>query len=60
MASLTETLRERGLVRKVRAGDIELQVMRRGQGMPLMLVHGFPLDHSMWEADSEFLTISVA
>jgi pimeloyl-ACP methyl ester carboxylesterase len=42
--------REPGLMRLVRAGDVELQVLDRGQGMPLMLVHGFPLDHSMWDA----------
>lgn len=44
--------RESGLTRRVRAGDIELQVLDRGRGMPVVLVHGFPLDHSMWDAQS--------
>lgn len=33
---------------RVRIGDIELAVERRGQGEPLLLVHGFPLTHAMW------------
>ncbi|MGD9720615.1 MAG: alpha/beta fold hydrolase [Pirellulales bacterium] len=33
-----------------RAGDVELFVVERGSGMPIVLVHGFPLDHSMWDA----------
>jgi pimeloyl-ACP methyl ester carboxylesterase len=41
---------EPGSTRRVRAGGIELQVLDRGSGMPLLLVHGFPLDHSMWDA----------
>ncbi len=36
-------------LRRVRAGHIELAVVDRGRGMPLVLVHGFPLDHTMWE-----------
>ena len=27
----------------------------RGRGMPVLLVHGFPLDHSMWDAQIEIL-----
>ncbi len=27
-----------------------LQVLDRGAGTPLLFVHGFPLDHSMWQA----------
>jgi pimeloyl-ACP methyl ester carboxylesterase len=42
--------RELGLMRLVRAGGVELQVLDRGRGMPVVLVHGFPLDHSMWDA----------
>ncbi len=29
-------------------GDIRLHFDDRGSGQPLLLVHGFPLDHSMW------------
>jgi len=30
-------------------GDISLHVVDRGRGQSLLLVHGFPLDHSMWQ-----------
>ncbi len=42
--------------RAVRVGEIELQVIDRGAGMPLVLVHGFPLDHSMWNPQIEVLS----
>jgi pimeloyl-ACP methyl ester carboxylesterase len=29
-------------------GDVELRVLVAGQGAPLLFVHGFPLDHTMW------------
>jgi 3-oxoadipate enol-lactonase len=45
--------RDLGLTRLVRAGDVELQVLERGQGMPVVLLHGFPLDHSMWDYQIE-------
>ncbi len=32
-----------------------LATVDRGSGMPLLLVHGFPLDHSMWDAQIEAL-----
>jgi pimeloyl-ACP methyl ester carboxylesterase len=32
----------------VRAGKIELFTSDTGRGAPLLLVHGFPLDHRMW------------
>jgi pimeloyl-ACP methyl ester carboxylesterase len=35
--------------KKVSVGDSQLAVVEQGQGVPLLLVHGFPLDHSMWE-----------
>jgi 3-oxoadipate enol-lactonase len=34
----------------IRIDDIHLNVIDQGQGRPLLLVHGFPLDHSMWDA----------
>jgi 3-oxoadipate enol-lactonase len=33
---------------RIRIGEINLHVTDQGQGRPLVLVHGFPLDHSMW------------
>jgi pimeloyl-ACP methyl ester carboxylesterase len=50
MASPNDDDRAVDLTRIVRAGDVELQVLDRGSGMPVLLVHGFPLDHSMWDA----------
>ncbi|HEY5315133.1 MAG TPA: alpha/beta fold hydrolase [Pirellulales bacterium] len=29
----------------------------RGAGPPLVLLHGFPLDHTMWEAQLEFFSV---
>jgi 3-oxoadipate enol-lactonase len=36
-------------------GDISLNVTERGSGMPLLLVHGFPLDHTMWSGQLDAL-----
>ena len=33
---------------RVRAGDVELAVDVRGDGLPVLLVHGFPFDRTMW------------
>ena len=40
----------------IRAGNIDLNVVDRGQGMPLLLAHGFPLDHTMWHAQIDELS----
>jgi 3-oxoadipate enol-lactonase len=48
--------RTSGLTRLIRAGDVELQVLERGQGLPVLLLHGFPLDHSMWDNQIESLS----
>ncbi len=34
---------------------VELAAVDRGAGVPVVLVHGFPLDHTMWEAQIEAL-----
>jgi 3-oxoadipate enol-lactonase len=34
----------------------ELSCVDRGQGMPLLLVHGFPLNHTMWAAQIDVLS----
>jgi pimeloyl-ACP methyl ester carboxylesterase len=45
-------------MKRVSIGDMELAVVDRGQGVPLLLVHGFPLDHSMWSGQIEGLSDS--
>lgn len=32
-----------------RVGDVELAYLRRGHGIPIVLLHGYPLDHSIWD-----------
>jgi 3-oxoadipate enol-lactonase len=39
-----------------RIHGIDLACEDRGAGVPLVLVHGFPLDHSMWAAQIEALS----
>src|SRR5215207_10850346 len=34
---------------KVNVNGIQLAYARRGQGAPLVLIHGFPLDHHLWD-----------
>jgi 3-oxoadipate enol-lactonase len=36
-------------MKTVRVRDLEMAVLEEGAGLPLVLVHGFPLDHSMWK-----------
>jgi 3-oxoadipate enol-lactonase len=36
-------------------GDIRLNFVERGRGTPLLLVHGYPLDHSMWHGQLDGL-----
>lgn len=40
---------------RVRLADVELNVLDQGRGMPLLLVHGFPLDHTMWSGQVDAL-----
>jgi 3-oxoadipate enol-lactonase len=39
----------------ISANGIRLNVVERGRGAPLLLVHGYPLDHSMWQGQIEGL-----
>ncbi|QDU28193.1 Arylesterase [Anatilimnocola aggregata] len=48
---------------KVTVGNLQMNVVDQGSGRPLLLVHGFPLDHTMWQGQiaalaSEFRVIS--
>ena len=40
---------------KWKVRGVNLNVIERGAGRPLLLVHGFPLDHTMWQAQIEEL-----
>src|SRR5687768_11250493 len=35
-------------MQRVNIGEVALNVEDRGQGPVLLLIHGYPLDHSMW------------
>jgi pimeloyl-ACP methyl ester carboxylesterase len=41
---------------RIRVGDRELNVYQRGDGLPVLLVHGFPLDHTMWQFQLDALS----
>jgi len=43
-------------MKKVTVHGVTLATEDRGAGSPLVLVHGFPLDHTMWEAQIESLS----
>jgi pimeloyl-ACP methyl ester carboxylesterase len=43
-------------MKRISIGDGELNVEERGSGAPLLLVHGFPLDHTMWRSQIEALS----
>lgn len=43
---------------KIDIGEVQLNVVDAGQGPPLLLVHGFPLDHTMWQGQIEALSAS--
>ena len=40
-------------MKRLTVGGVELNVVVRGSGLPLLLAHAFPLDHSMWSAQIE-------
>lgn len=43
-------------MKRIALSTIELAYIDRGAGMPVLLVHGFPLDHTMWAAQIDALT----
>jgi pimeloyl-ACP methyl ester carboxylesterase len=40
---------KRRFMEKVNVNSIQLAYERRGKGTPLVLLHGFPLDHHLWD-----------
>lgn len=43
-------------MKRISIGEIELNVVEQGTGAPLLLVHGFPLDHQMWKGQLDDLS----
>jgi 3-oxoadipate enol-lactonase len=41
---------------RINCNGIHLNVVERGQGAPVVLAHGYPLDHSMWRGQLEGLS----
>lgn len=39
----------------IKLTGLEISYQRRGAGTPLMLVHGFPLDHALWNETASLL-----
>ena len=42
------------LLKTLQLNGRRVQFADQGQGEPLLLVHGFPLDHSMWRQQIDF------
>jgi 3-oxoadipate enol-lactonase len=40
----------------VKAQEVQFNMVNRGRGVPLVLVHGYPLDHSMWQGQIDGLS----
>jgi len=34
--------------RRIRVNDVELNIVTQGEGPAVLLVHGFPDDHTVW------------
>ena len=45
-------------MQEIKLDDFVLRFIDEGQGEPLLFVHGFPLDHSMWQHQLEALRVS--
>jgi 3-oxoadipate enol-lactonase len=46
------------MMQEIRVDGVRLAVVDRGRGQPLLLVHGFPLNHTMWENQIQALSAS--
>jgi 3-oxoadipate enol-lactonase len=44
------------VVKSLSVGGARLSCLDRGRGLPLLFVHGFPFDHTMWAGQSEVLS----
>src|SRR5512135_3435417 len=42
-------------MQKVNIDGVNLAYARRGTGAPMVLIHGYPLDHSIWDEIAPFL-----
>ncbi|MDG2382829.1 MAG: alpha/beta fold hydrolase [Pirellulaceae bacterium] len=45
------------VIRKIELADFSLSMFEQGSGVPLLLVHGFPLDHTMWAEQCADLSV---
>ena len=44
-------------MQRTTVGEVELSYVDKGSGQVVLLVHGFPLDHSMWAGQIEALSV---
>jgi len=42
-------------MKKIKINGFNLAFERRGRGLPLVLIHGYPLDHTIWEKAAPLL-----
>ena len=42
-------------MQKIKINGFDLAFGRRGHGLPLVLIHGYPLDHTIWDEVSQLL-----
>ena len=43
-------------MKNINVGELRWNVVDQGVGQPLLLIHGFPLDHTMWQFQIEDLS----
>ncbi len=44
-------------MQRITVGEVELAYVDKGSGQVVLLVHGFPLDHSMWSGQIDVLAV---